>query len=207
MGWLDNNDKPTKKIPADRIPPGQKVTEKFPVLSFGETPPVDLTAWDFQTTGLVEVPLKLDFQQFLALPQVKICSDFHCVTRWSRLDNLWEGVGFKTIVALTKPLPGAQFILLYSQDGYTTNLPLKEALNDDVLLAFRHDGHDLSPDHGGPLRLVVPKLYAWKSAKWIRKIEFMAKNKRGFWESNGYHNHADPWKEERYASDEEGDDI
>jgi DMSO/TMAO reductase YedYZ molybdopterin-dependent catalytic subunit len=182
-----------------RVPPGQTLTTKFPVLTYGDTPHVDLATWDLQTAGLVQTPLRLSWSEFRALPETESTSDFHCVTTWSRLDNRWRGVSFSEIAQRSGVLPEAKFVLLSCEGGYTTNLALEDCLRPDVLLAFRHDGQDLSPDHGWPLRLVVPHLYAWKSAKWLRKIEFLSKDKRGFWEKSGYHNHADPWTEERYS--------
>ena len=188
-----------------RVPPGQYLTDKFPVLSYGPTPRFNPEKWDFRVVGLIEEPLYFNYQQFRALPQTKQVSDFHCVTTWSRLDNVWEGVAVKDLMALVKLAPAASHVVLHCDGGYTTNLPLPAFLDDDVILAHRHDGHDLEPDHGWPLRLVVPKLYAWKSAKWVRAIEFTDEDRRGFWEVRGYHNHADPWKEERYSFQEDVD--
>jgi DMSO/TMAO reductase YedYZ molybdopterin-dependent catalytic subunit len=188
-----------------RVPPGQTLTDKFPVLSFGATPRFKLEQWDFRVVGLIEKPLLFNYQQFRALPQTRLVADFHCVTTWSRLDNAWEGVAVKDLIAMVKLAPSVTHVIIHCDGGYTTNLPLYEFLDDDVILAHRHDGRDLAPDHGWPLRLVVPKLYAWKSAKWVRAIEFADQDRRGFWEVRGYHNHADPWKEERYSYQEESD--
>lgn len=182
-----------------RVPPGQTLTTKFPVLSYGPTPRVDLSSWDLQVTGLVETPQRLSWEQLRALPSTNSVSDFHCVTTWSRLDNRWTGVLFETVSRLAQPKPEARFVLLHCDGDYTTNLALEDCLRPDVLFAWAHEGQDLSPDHGWPLRLVVPHLYAWKSAKWVRKVEFLAADRRGFWERNGYHNHADPWREQRYS--------
>lgn len=193
----------TREKPEARVPPGQFLTDKFPILSYGPTPRFDPAKWDFRVLGLVEEPLRLNYQQFRALPQRKQLSDFHCVTTWSRLDNTWEGVAVADLMKLVKLKPEAKFVVIHCDGGYTANLPLHEFLDDDVMLAHRHDGADLLPDHGFPLRLVVPKLYAWKSAKWVRAIEFTAEDRRGFWEVRGYHNHADPWREERYSFQEE----
>jgi DMSO/TMAO reductase YedYZ molybdopterin-dependent catalytic subunit len=188
-----------------RVPPGQYLTDKFPVLSFGPTPRFNPDKWDFRVAGLVEKPLQFNYQQFRALPQTKQVSDFHCVTTWSRLDNVWEGVAVKDLVAMVRLAPAVSHVVIHCDGGYTTNLPLEAFLDDDVILAHRHDGRDLEPDHGWPLRLVVPKLYAWKSAKWLRAIEFTDQDRRGFWEVRGYHNHADPWKEERHSYQEDAD--
>jgi len=189
----------------NRVPPGQYLTDKFPVLSYGPAPRFNPEKWDFRVVGMVEPPLHFSYQEFRALPQTKQVSDFHCVTTWSRLDNVWEGVSIKALMARVKLDPAATHVVIHCDGGYTTNLPLREFIDDDVLLAHRHDGRDLEPDHGWPLRLVVPKLYAWKSAKWVRAIEFTDQDRRGFWEVRGYHNHADPWKEERYSFQEDQD--
>ena len=192
--------------PAERVPPGQYLTDKFPVLSYGPTPQFNPAKWDFQVIGLVEEPIRLSYEQFRALPQSNQVSDFHCVTTWSRLDNAWEGVRVADLMKLVKLKPEAGYAIIHCDGGYTTNLALSDFLGGDVMLALRHDGRDLEPDHGFPLRLVVPKLYGWKSAKWVRAIEFSAEDKRGFWEVRGYHNHADPWTEERYSFQEEPED-
>ncbi len=186
-----------------RIPPGQYLTDKFPVLSYGPTPRFNPQKWDFRVFGLVEEPLRLTYEQFRALPQSSQVSDFHCVTTWSRLDNLWEGIKVRDVMKLVKLKPEARYVIIHCDGGYATNLPLEEFVDDDVMLAHRHDGRDLEPDHGFPLRLVVPKLYGWKSAKWVRAIEFTDVDRRGFWEVRGYHNHADPWTEERYSFQED----
>lgn len=191
---------------AERLPPGQYLTEKFPVLSYGPTPRFDPTTWDFRVIGLVEEPIRLSYEQFRALPQSRQVSDFHCVTTWSRVDNVWEGVRVSDLMKLVKLKPEARHVIIHCDGGYATNLALSDFLGDDVMLATRHDGRDLEPDHGFPVRLVVPELYGWKSAKWVRAIEFSAEDKRGFWEVRGYHNHADPWTEERYSFQEESED-
>lgn len=192
--------------PVDRLPPGQTLTDKFPVLSYGPTPRFDRAKWDFRVVGLVEPQLRFDYEEFHALPRSHQVSDFHCVTTWSRFDNAWEGVKVRDLMRLVTLAPQVRFVIVHCDGGYTTNLPLDEFLDDDVILAHRHDGRDLEPDHGWPLRLVVPKLYAWKSAKWVRALEFSDQDRRGFWEVRGYHNHADPWREERYSFQEESDD-
>lgn len=196
----------TREEVEKRTPPGQFVTDKFPVLSYGPTPRFDPVKWDFRVGGEVEEPLRFTYEQFRALPQSRQVSDFHCVTSWSRLDNAWEGVKVRDLMKLVKLKPTARFVIVHCDGGYATNLPLDEFIGDDVMLAHRHDGRELEPDHGFPLRLVVPKLYGWKSAKWVRAIEFLAEDRRGFWEVRGYHNHADPWAEERYSFQEEPED-
>jgi DMSO/TMAO reductase YedYZ molybdopterin-dependent catalytic subunit len=188
---------------SNRVPPGQYLTTKFPVLTYGPVPKFNPQTWDFRVLGEVAEPLRFTYQEFQALPRGTMVADFHCVTTWSRLDNVWEGVMVKDLMKLAGLKPAARFVLVHCDAGYTTNLPLKYFLDDDVMLAYRHDGQDLTPDHGFPLRLVVPKLYAWKSAKWVRAIEFLAQDVRGFWEVRGYHNRADPWLEERYSFQEE----
>ncbi|MFI5352824.1 MAG: sulfite oxidase-like oxidoreductase [Candidatus Binatales bacterium] len=186
-----------------RTPPGQILTDKFPVLSYGPTPRFDPRKWDFRVWGEVEEPLLLSYEQFRALPQSRQVSDFHCVTTWSRLDNAWEGVRARDLIKLIRLKPSARFVIVHCDGGYTTNLPLAEFDDDNVMLARRRDGRELEPDHGFPLRLIVPKLYGWKSAKWVRAIEFSAQDRPGSWEVRGYHNHADPWTEERYSFEEE----
>lgn len=184
---------------AGRVPPGQVLTEKWPVLSYGSTPRFDPRTWTFEVAGLVERPLRFSHEEFLALPQTEVTSDIHCVTRWSRLDNRWEGVSFRHIFDLCRPLPEGRYATISCEGGYTTNVALSDLLTDDVLFAHRHDGKDLTPDHGWPLRLVVPRLYLWKSAKWVRRVEFRHAEEPGFWEMYGYHMRGDPWKEERYS--------
>lgn len=184
---------------AGRLPPGQALTVRWPVLSTTRPPRFDEQKWRFRVTGLVDNPLEFTYAEFLDLPQVKLVSDIHCVTRWSRLDNLWEGVSFRTIAELTRPKPEAHFVLFRCMVRYSTNLPLETCLDDDVLFAHSHDGFPLEPDHGYPLRLVVPKIYFWKSAKWVNRVEFLEKDRLGFWEKLNYHNEGDPWKEQRNA--------
>ncbi|HKW91456.1 MAG TPA: sulfite oxidase-like oxidoreductase [Methylomirabilota bacterium] len=187
---------------ARRTPPGQVLTRKWPVLTYGLTPRFDPRTWSFRCVGLVERELGFTWEEFLALPRTEVTCDIHCVTRWSRLDNRFEGVAMREILGRLRPKPEAKYVLVHADPDYTTNLPLAALLDDDVLLALKHDGQDLSPDHGGPLRLVVPKLYFWKSAKWVRGLEFVDVNPPGFWELNGYHMNADPWTEERYSDQE-----
>ena len=184
----------------EEVPPGQITVDKFPVLTAGSTPQVDLATWTLQFSGLVENALEFTHQEFLELPTKKITADFHCVTAWSRLRNVWEGVGFKDLMDDVGPKPEAKYVMVLCYGGYTTNLPLEVLLDPDTLLAFRHDGQDLTPEHGWPLRLVVPKRYGWKSAKWVREFEFMDEDEPGFWEIRGYHNDGDPWQEERFST-------
>jgi DMSO/TMAO reductase YedYZ molybdopterin-dependent catalytic subunit len=186
-------------IQEPRLPPGQVRTDKWPVLHYGSVPRVDLETWDFRVTGLVERPSRWTWEEFRQLPRLKVKSDIHCVTRWSRYDNLWEGVPVKEVLASAGVKPDAKFAIVHAEQGFTANLPVSELVQDDVLLADRHDGVELTPDHGWPLRLVVPRRYFWKSAKWVRAIELVAADRPGFWEQNGYHNDADPWREERFS--------
>jgi DMSO/TMAO reductase YedYZ molybdopterin-dependent catalytic subunit len=185
-----------------RVPPGQSLTTKWPVLTYGMTPRFDPGTWMFRCFGLVEEEVSWSWPEFLRLPMTTVTCDIHCVTRWSRLDNRFEGVGIREILRRIRVKPDARFVMIHADPDYTTNLPLEALVDDDVVLAVRHDGRPLEPDHGGPCRLVVPKLYFWKSAKWVRGFEFLDVNPPGFWEQNGYHMHADPWREERYSDQE-----
>ena len=182
-----------------RLPPGQSLTLKWPVLHYGGVPVFDPATWDFKISGEVEEPLRLTCEEFRALPQTEVVSDFHCVTRWSRLDNHWRGVLFTDVLKLVKPKPGAQFALMLAEEGYTANVPLADLQQPDVLFAFEHDGAPLPAEHGGPLRLVVPHLYGWKSVKWVRGFLLLDQERLGFWERNGYHAYGDPWREQRYS--------
>jgi len=188
-----------------RVPPGQYLVSKFPVLSYGPTPPFDPAKWDLRLLGEVRSPLTLDYARYKALPRVEQLSDFHCVTTWSRLDNRWHGVRSIELLKLVELTPRARFVIVWCEGDYTTNLPLEEFLAEDVMVADGLDGRPLEPDHGFPARLVVPKLYGWKSAKWVRALEFSAVDQPGFWEVRGYHNHGDPWREERYDDDDGSD--
>ena len=184
----------------ERLPPGQVRTRKWPVLHWGRVPRVPRDRWRLRVTGLVQRELILDWDSFSALPQVRVLADFHCVTRWSRLGNLWEGVQAQVLLQQAGLRPEARFVILQGyDDGWTTNVPLDDFLAPDVLLAHSHDGQPLSPEHGGPVRVVIPRLYAWKSAKWIRTIRLVAEDEPGYWERCGYHNHGDPWRQERFA--------
>jgi DMSO/TMAO reductase YedYZ molybdopterin-dependent catalytic subunit len=183
----------------ERIPPGQKRTSKFPVLHHGDIPDFNEEDWDFAVEGEIENPIKMSWKELLDLPRVKVITDFHCVTRWSRLDNEWGGVRFSEIVKIAEPKGDAGFVTIVAEKGYSTSLSLDEMMDDDVLLATEFEGGPLPPEHGGPLRLVVPKKYAYKSAKWVRKIVFTKEKELGFWEKRGYSDSADPWKEERFS--------
>jgi DMSO/TMAO reductase YedYZ molybdopterin-dependent catalytic subunit len=182
-----------------RIPPGQSETRDFPVLHYGRAPRIDERSWSFRIFGLVEKELSLTFEQFMALPRVIVKSDIHCVTGWSRLDNVWEGVAASAIIDLVHILDEACYAIVHADSGFTANLTIEEFRNTDVLFAVKHNGAKITPDHGYPVRLVVPRLYFWKSAKWTNGVEFTAEDRPGFWETRGYHNHGDPWKEERYG--------
>jgi DMSO/TMAO reductase YedYZ molybdopterin-dependent catalytic subunit len=181
------------------LPPGQSLTLKWPVLHYGSVPKFDPKTWDFRAYGLVETPRRLTWAEFNALPKVHTTSDFHCVTRWSRFDNQWEGVAFRELLRRVKLKPGAAYVLVHAEQGFTANLPLADLDRDEVLLATHHDGEPLTADHGYPLRLIVPHLYSWKSVKWVRALEFLDHDAPGFWEQNGYHMHGDPWKEQRFS--------
>jgi len=186
---------------AQRIPPGQSRTKKWPVLDASGPPEIDMSRWRLRISGRVGRETEWTWDEFLELPRVKVFADFHCVTRWSRLGNVWEGVSTRELLARAGgPLPGSAYVMAHGYDrGWTTNLPLADFLAEDALVAFRHDGETLSAAHGGPARLIVPQLYAWKSAKWLAAIEVMDRDRAGFWEKNGYHMHGDPWSEERYG--------
>ena len=179
-------------------PPGQFVTDKFPIFTYGDAPTIDLKTWRFRIFGLVEEELTLSWEEFMGLLQITVTADFHCVTQWSHLDNLWEGVSFKEVIKLASVKPEAKYVTFHCYGDYTTNLPLDLLMDDDVLFAHHHDGKPLASEHGGPLRLIVPKRYAWKSAKWVNGLELMAQDSPGFWEQRGYNNSAYPWKEERF---------
>ena len=183
----------------ERLPPGQKLTDGWPVLHYGGIPNIDLAAWKFSVVGLVEDEVNLTWEEFLALPQTTLRSDIHCVTHWSKFDNDWTGVRFTDLMQHVRPKPNATHVMVHSFGGYTTNVSLRELMDDDVILAHQHGGKPLAKEHGWPMRLVVPKLYFWKSAKWVRGLVFMEDDKPGFWEMYGYHIHGDPWTEERYS--------
>jgi len=185
---------------AVRIPPGQSRTKKWPVLDASGPPSLDMAQWRFRIGGLVGKEVEWNWEEFVRLPRVRVFSDFHCVTRWSRLGNLWEGVSTRGLLALAGgPSPNAKFVSVRGYDrGWTTNLPLEYFLAEDALVAILHDGEPITVDHGGPARLIVPSLYAWKSAKWVAGVELTEQDQAGFWEVNGYHMRGDPWLQERY---------
>ena len=183
----------------NRVPPHQRVVEKWPVLHHGAVPEIDIDRWSFKISGLIEEERELSYVEFVSLPQVKVYSDIHCVTGWSKLDNLWEGVSTSVIRQLADVRPQAGFVTVHSAGGFTTNLAIGDFFESDVLFAIKHNNQPLTQEHGYPVRLVVPRLYFWKSAKWVVGVEFMEKDRKGFWESHGYHNRGDPWKEERYG--------
>jgi DMSO/TMAO reductase YedYZ molybdopterin-dependent catalytic subunit len=184
---------------ADRIPPGQYLTEKFPVLHYGSVPHADLASWDLKVYGEVDNPVRLTWDEFRALPRKQVTTDIHCVTRWSKLDTHWEGVAIQTILELAQVRPGATHAVGHAEQGYTANVPLSVLDDDDVLLADTYEGEPLTPEHGYPLRLIVPKRYFWKGPKWLRGLELLTADRPGFWERYGYHNDADPWKEQRFS--------
>jgi DMSO/TMAO reductase YedYZ molybdopterin-dependent catalytic subunit len=186
---------------ANRVPPGQHVVTDFPVLSAGPTPYTPLDRWSFTIEGLVREPATWSWEEFLRLPAQEFVVDIHCVTTWSKLDTCWEGVSLDTLFEHVELDRRAMYVLAYCDGSYTTNLPLTDVINGQAFVAYRFDGKPLAPEHGGPARLVVPHLYFWKSAKWVRGLRLLEADRRGFWESFGYHNHGDPWKEERYSGD------
>lgn len=183
----------------DRLPPGQRLVDDLPVLDLGVTPRLSVDNWSLVIDGLVEQPMRWNWDDLNALPVTEITSDLHCVTTWSRYDNRWRGVSTRDLLARVKPRPEARFVLCHGFDGYTTNLPLAMFAADNALLATHWQDEPLALDHGGPVRIVVPRLYLWKSSKWVQRIEFLAEDQPGYWETRGYHNDADPWREERYS--------
>jgi DMSO/TMAO reductase YedYZ molybdopterin-dependent catalytic subunit len=184
-----------------RLPPGQSATLKWPVLHEGSIPSFNPQTWDFRVGGLVEKPVRLNWEEFNRLPQIEIVTDIHCVTRWSRFDNRWQGVPFTEVMKLAAPKPDARFVMVHAEQGFTANVPLEDLTRPATLFAFKHDGEPLTPEHGYPLRLVVPHLYFWKSVKWVRGLELLPTDAPGFWEQNGYSMYGDPWKEERFDTD------
>lgn len=194
--------KPSKPSDDVRVPPGQKVVTNFPVLDLGILPDVNQDNWHLRVFGLVEHELDLDWQAYMALPQITDVSDFHCVTRWSKLDMEWQGVSVRELLMMAGPLENAHHVTLHGYDGYTTNLPLEALLDDDVLVAHSALGYPLTTAHGGPVRMVVPKRYAWKGAKWLKAIELHEFDRPGFWEVRGYHNEAFPFEEQRFTDDD-----
>lgn len=187
---------------SDRVPPGQTVTERFPILHEGDVPEYDMTQWSLRIFGEVEEEKTFSYEDLLAMPQTEITCDIHCVTRWSKLNTVWEGVLFRDFLQHINIKPEGRFVMLHADNEYETNVPLEDLLGDQILLAFKYDGQALTKKHGWPLRLLVPHLYFWKSAKWVLGIEFMKENREGFWEQNGFHNIAEPFKEQRFSSDD-----
>lgn len=183
----------------DRLPPGQVLTLKFPILTFGETPLITPDRWRFKVWGLVEEPKEWSWDEFLALGRQTQTCDIHCVTRWSKFDTTWTGVPFKAVYEQLRPRTGADYVLFHSYGGYTTNVPLTELLRDEVMFAYEYDGQPLAREHGGPMRGLVPHLYLWKSAKWVQGMEFLSQDRAGFWETYGYHMLGRPWQEERFS--------
>jgi len=190
---------PERGAAKDRVPPGQHIVGGFPVLHYGGIPRFDKATWDFRVWGLVEEEKRWSFDEFRALPTQEIVADIHCVTHWTKLDTHWEGISTRELLSHVRVKPEARYVLVHAEQNFTSNLPLEDFLREENLFAWRYDGQELAPEHGGPLRLVVPSLYFWKSAKWVRGIELLSKDHRGFWESYGYHNRGDPWKEERFG--------
>jgi DMSO/TMAO reductase YedYZ molybdopterin-dependent catalytic subunit len=186
---------------AERVPPGQYVTTDFPVLSAGPTPRTPLELWSFEINGLIKAPARWSWAEFQKLPARYFTVDIHCVTKWSKLDTQWEGVSVDTLLEAVEIDPKAHFVVAFCDGGYTTNMPLQDVTGGKAFVGFKFNGAPLAPEHGGPARLVVPHLYFWKSAKWVRGLTLIENDKRGFWESLGYNNHGDPWKEERYQGD------
>ena len=182
-----------------RLPPGQYLTEKWPVLHAGSVPDTDLATWDFRVFGEVENPITLSWEELAALPKAENVQDIHCVTRWSRFDARFGGVHWREVAKLVRPKPSARFVVAHAEQGFTSNVPIEFLEDANALLATEADGEPLTPEHGWPLRLVIPGKYFWKSAKWLRGIELRATDEPGFWERYGYHNDADPWREERYG--------
>ncbi|MDU0202354.1 MULTISPECIES: sulfite oxidase-like oxidoreductase [Paenibacillus] len=195
---------PAVEVPqeiADRVPPGQAVTERFPILHEGEVPKYDMSTWSLRVFGEVAEEKSFSYEELLALPRTQIVCDIHCVTRWSKLDTVWEGVLFRDFLKLINVKPEGKYVMLHADNEYETNVPLEDLMGDQILLAMSYDGKPLTPKHGWPLRLLVPHLYFWKSAKWIQGIEFMKEDREGFWERNGFHNVADPFQEQRFSGE------
>jgi DMSO/TMAO reductase YedYZ molybdopterin-dependent catalytic subunit len=190
-----------KGIDPARVPPGQYVTERFPVLHAGVTPRVKLDQWDFHVGGLVEAPVTWSYSEIRDMPAVTRTFDIHCVTKWSKLDTTWEGVAVTELMSRAQLRPSVSHVLVTAEHGFTANIPLADFLAEPNLFAYRFGGEDLEPDHGWPLRLVIPHLYFWKSVKWVRGLDFLDHDTPGFWERNGYHMYGDPWREQRYWGD------
>jgi DMSO/TMAO reductase YedYZ molybdopterin-dependent catalytic subunit len=202
-GFISRGFRGRRKTPevGNRLPPGQYLERGFPVLSAGPTPHTPLTSWDFSIIGQVKVPRRWNWDEIHTLPQENITTDIHCVTKWSKFDTHWEGVSVETLLQQVELDGNPGYVVVYSDGGYTTNLPLKDVLNHQAWVAYAYEGQPLPPEHGGPARFLVPHLYFWKSAKWVRGLRLVDKDEPGFWESFGYHNYGDPWKEQRYWGD------
>jgi DMSO/TMAO reductase YedYZ molybdopterin-dependent catalytic subunit len=196
-----NEDFVPKRKKSDRLPPGQYEERGFPVLSMGPTPYVEIPDWKLTIDGLVEKPMSWNWQEFGKLPVTKVIKDIHCVTKWSKFDTKWSGVSLDDLMSMVGVSPSATHIIAHSYDGYTTNLPIEDISNGKAMVATLYDEDMIEDEHGGPARLLVPHLYFWKSAKWLNRIEFVDRDKPGFWERNGYHNYGDPWQEQRYWND------
>ncbi len=196
--FFSRKDEEEKIKSEGRLPPGQSLTRKFPVLHYGPVPQFDETTWELRVFGEVEEEKRWTWEEFKQIPTVQLTTDIHCVTGWSKFDTIWEGPRFRDFIQLFTLKPTAKYVIAHAEYGFTANLPLEAMMDDDVILAWKYNGEPLQPEHGYPLRLVVPKRYFWKSAKWLRGLEFSAEDRPGFWERAGYHNEGDPWKEERY---------
>jgi DMSO/TMAO reductase YedYZ molybdopterin-dependent catalytic subunit len=195
----ERKEKERQMVREGRLPPGQSLTLKWPVLHYGSVPKFDPVSWSFRGWGLVANPVTLTWDEFNRLPKTQTRSDFHCVTRWSRFDNQWQGVAFREVLKLVQARPEAAYVLLHGEQGFTANVPLADLDRENIILATHHDGQPLAPDHGYPLRLIVPHLYAWKLVKWLRGMELLDHDVAGFWEQNGYHMYGDPWREQRFS--------
>ena len=203
MGFFDRNRKQLEErgIDPSRLPPGQYFTERFPVLHVGDVPTYDMATWDLRIFGLVDRDLSLTWDEVRALPATEVTTDIHCVTKWSKFDTVWKGVRVRDLFDLAGVKASATHVVGHAEYGYTANLPIEDVLHDDDLVAYEFDGELLAPEHGYPVRLFIPRLYFWKSVKWLRGIELVDRDKPGFWEKNGYHNDGDPWREQRYWGD------
>ena len=201
MGLFEKADNDTASQDAghERLPPGQIATEKWPVLTYGETPSIEAKDWRFRAWGLIEQEKVFTWEDLLSFQSVRVVCDLHCVTRWTKFNNEFEGARVRDLLATLNVKPEARYVMVHGYGGYTTNVPIADLMDDDVLLAYKYDGKPLEPDHGGPCRLLIPKLYLWKSAKWVNGFEMIEKDKPGFWERAGYHMYGDPWKEERHG--------
>jgi DMSO/TMAO reductase YedYZ molybdopterin-dependent catalytic subunit len=203
VGFFERNRREVEAMGFDpaRLPPGQYLTNRFPVLHVGDVPEYSPGAWSLRIFGLVGREVTLGFDDLVSMPVTETVCDIHCVTKWSRFDTRWRGVRVRDVLALAGPLDTADHVMMHADEGYTTNLPLSDVLGDDCLVTWEHDGTPLEPEHGGPVRMVVPHLYFWKSAKWLRGIELIAGDAPGFWERNGYHMRGDPFHEQRHWGD------